>query len=496
MSQIILNSAENSALIQTLQQSDSKVIPSIYSTKEVYAPSATTWFNQSPSSGGQPSAGSSLTYDLNKYGIAEQMLFTFRVEATSPNVPAADDRICAPAGYIYELIDRVDFLSSSRVISTLYSEDLRAQHVNLSPAALAPLVQSALGARFGAGVAAPPGTSTLRADYCLPIVFGFMKDINTQPNLSFMESCQVRITFKQPQSFYFADSTGKQISDDAATPTLDVKPMTATGLSFTPGSGIAGTLPVLQVRYKQYGEADTAQLLAENYNAEQLNMLTTRCFRENPVSFQVATVSAPLATNAKETVVNIDLRNVDVVKAYYIFVTRDRSGQSTTEDFRTVAGVRTVNQCFDIQSIKLTASGQEICTIGSTQNLYSRLTENGQAFNAVAAGAQTSGLQGNSIQGLNLHNVFKIQTGLWENAGGGAWSNGWSMREMTNMRIEVTMPPVVTQADSTEYENRGRFANAANAAAETRYTLHVVEDCSTILSTASNTGRTVNSLTN
>jgi hypothetical protein len=494
MSQIILNSAENSALIQTLQQSDSKVIPSIYSTKEVYAPSATTWFNQSPSSGGQPSAGSSLTYDLNKYGIAEQMLFTFRVVATSPNVPAANDRICAPAGYVYELIDRVDFLSSSRVISTLYSEDLRAQHVNLSPAALAPLVQTALGARFGPGVAAPPGTSQLTADYCLPIVFGFMKDINTQPNLSFMESCQVRITFKQPQSFYFADNTGKQISSDAANPQLNVSPITATGLSFTPGSGIAGTLPVLQVRYKQYGEADTAQLLAENYNAEQLNMLTTRCFRENPVSFQVTNVAN--VADATPTVVNIDLRNVDVVKAYYVFVTRDRSGQAATEDFRTVAGVRTANQCFDIQSIKLTASGQEICTIGSTQNLYSRLTENGHAYNAVAAGATRGALDGNSIQGLNLHNVFKIQTGLWENDGGGPWSNGWSMREMTNMRIEVTMPPVVTQADSLDYENRGRFANAANAAAETRYTLHVVEDCSTILSTASNTGRTVNSLTN
>jgi len=494
MSQIILNSAENSALIQTLQQSDSKVIPSIYSTKEVYAPSATTWFNQSPSSGGQPSAGSSLTYDLNKYGIAEQMLFTFRVAATSPTVPAAGDRICAPAGYIYDLIDRVDFLSSSRVISTLYAEDLRAQHVNLSPAALAPVVQTAIGARFGEGQN-PVAVDTLTTDYCIPIVFGFMKDINTQPNLSFMESCQVRITFKQPQSFYFANTAGAQISSIVATPNVDVKPITVTGLSFTPGSGLAGTLPILQVRYKQYGEADTAQLLAENYNAEQLNMLTTRCFRENPLSFSVAGVAAPLATNAKEIVQSIDLRNVDVVKAYYIFVTRDQTGQGATEHFVTTAGERTVNQCFDISRIKLTASGQEICTIGKEQNLYARLTENGHAFNAVAAGASTSAVNGNSIEGLHLHNVYKIQTGLWENEGGGAWSNGWSMREMTNMRIEVTMPPVVTQTDAGKYQHRGRFNNNA-VGVSCNYTLHVVEDCSTILSTASNTGRTVNSLTN
>jgi len=492
MSQIILNSAENSALIQTLQQSDSKVIPSIYSTKEVYAPSATTWFNQSPSSGGQPAAGSSLTYDLNKYGIAEQMLFTFRVKATITGT-ANGQFSCAPQGYIYELIDRVDFLSSSRVISTLYSEDLRAQHVNLSPAALAPIVQTAIGARYGAAMAGGTNKSEISTDYCLPIVFGFMKDINTQPNLSFMESCQVRITFKQPDSLYLAADTGALLSPLANQ--VNVRPTAADAgtLEFEPGSGIAGTLPVLQVRYKQYGEADTAQLLAENYNAEQLNMLTSRCFRENPVSFQP---TAGLTTTFTQT---IDLRNVDVVKAYYVFVTRDQSGQGAAEVFNTLAGIRTANQCFDIQSIKLTASGQEICTIGKTQNLYSRLTENGQAFNAVAAGsaiAAASVTGGNSVGALHLHNVYKIQTGLWENDGGGAWSNGWSMREMTNMRIEVTFPPMLPVGTAPTFETRDRMQDQALQANMTRYTLHVVEDCSTILSTASNTGRTVNSLTN
>ena len=491
MSQIILNSAENSALIQTLQQSDSKVIPSIYSTKEVYAPSATTWFNQSPSSGSQPAAGSSLTYDLNKYGIAEQMLFTFRVKATISGT--ADGQLaCIPQGYIYELIDRVDFLSSSRVISTLYSEDLRAQHVNLSPAALAPIVQTAIGARYGAAMAGGTNKSAIAADFCLPIVFGFMKDINTQPNLSFMESCQVRITFKSPDSLYLASAAGALLSPEANT--THVRPTTADAgtLKFEVGSGIAGTLPVLQVRYKQYGEADTAQLLAENYNAEQLNMLTSRCFRENPVSFQP---TASVSTTFSQT---IDLRNVDVVKAYYVFVTRDTTGQSSNEVFTTIAGQRTANQCFDIQSIKLTASGQEICTIGKTQNLYSRLTENGQAFNAVAAGSPvTAGVTGgNSADALHLHNVYKIQTGLWENDGGGAWSNGWSMREMTNMRIEVTFPPLLAAGVAPTFATRDRMESQAVQTNMTRYTLHVVEDCSTILSTASNTGRTVNSLTN
>jgi hypothetical protein len=495
MSQIILNSAENSALIQTLQQSDSKVIPSIYSTKEVYAPSATTWFNQTPSSGSQPTAGSSLTYDLNKYGIAEQMLFTFAINATATMPGQVARCLAAPVGYIYELIDRVDFLSSSRVISTIYAEDLRAQHTNLSHGELAPVVQTAIGAKFGAITAggAPNLTSTIDAEYCVPVTFGFMKDINTQPNLSFMETCQVRFTFKRPAYLFIADTNG--VIESPTGTSTDVKPATlsAAGVTFSGGAGLSSNLPVLQVRYKQYGEADTAQLLAENYNAEQLNMLTSRCFRENPKSFSQTGTNATAVTHA------VDLRNVDVVKAFYVFVTRDVDQPTNTEVFTAVAGSRSPQMCFEIQSIKVTASGQEICTINSTQNLYSRLTENGQSINAVASGVPISDRNGTNADALQLHNVYKVQTGLYENDGGGAWSNGWSMREMTNMRIEVTLPPAVPGGAGTgtvsDYRFRGRMEQQG-AGISTNYTIHVVEDCSTILSTASNTGRTVNSLTN
>ena len=151
--------------------------------------------------------------------------------------------------------------------------------------------------------------------------------------------------------------------------------------------------------------------------------------------------------------------------------------------------------CYKIETIKLTASGQEICTLNATQNLYSRLTENGHALCSVADGVALATINGKSSGALQLHNVYKIQTGLWENDGGGPWSNGWSMREMTNMRIEVTMPLSKTNTEVVDFRFKGHMQNQA-AGSETKYTLHVVEDCSTILSTASNTGRTVNSLTN
>lgn len=484
MAQIILNSAENSALLQTLQQSDSKVIPSIYSTKEIYAPSATSWFNQSPSQSQAVVAGSTLTYDLNKYGILEQMLFTF--SATVGMTPsAADFRACFPSGYIYQLIERIDFLSSSRVISTIFSEDLRAQHSNLSTANLAPIVQSAIG-RQSSGQTGNQA-DTFVAQYCIPIVWGFLKDINTCPNLSFMESCQVRFTFRNPLAVNEINlTTGAQNSAPANTTVAILG-----GGTSPAGASPSGTFPTLMVRYKQYGEADTAQLLAENYNSEQLNMLSSRCYRENPVGFGVASN----ASTAVKLQVNVDLKNVDVVKGFYVYVTKTFDGISNGTGAGDNVFLRSANMCYEIESVRMTASGQEICNINTTQNSYMKLTENGYAVNGVAEGtSMVASMTGKDITNLQLYNIYKIQTGLFENDGGGAWSNGWSLREMTNCRIEITLPVFLSNATALTHANKGRIflPNAGT----TQYSVFVVEDCSTILSTASNTGRTVNSLTN
>jgi hypothetical protein len=61
MASIILQSAENSSLISTIQNSDSKVNPSIYNTKEIYPNSSSTWINIDPQSMSAPSNASSVT---------------------------------------------------------------------------------------------------------------------------------------------------------------------------------------------------------------------------------------------------------------------------------------------------------------------------------------------------------------------------------------------------------------------------------------------------
>ena len=122
MANIQLNSNENSALLQSLNQSESKVIPSIYSTKEIYSPSATSWYTITPTSGSS-SDGQSISFDLPKYGILQQMIFRYTKNVT---VTGSVNSAFVQAGDIFNVIDRVEFRSSSRIQFTMYSEDLIA----------------------------------------------------------------------------------------------------------------------------------------------------------------------------------------------------------------------------------------------------------------------------------------------------------------------------------------------------------------------------------
>lgn len=430
MSNIILQSAENSSLLQTLNQSDSKVIPSIYSTKEIYAPSATSWFSDLTPQSENVNPGGQMTFNIPKYGFLEQILlgFTYTYSATTPTA----GNINLPAGVAYSMIDRIEFLSSSRVISTLYSQDLIAQHSNLSSDQLYPISQT--WAKKTSGNASPVGTtgrSSIEASYLLPVVFGFNMDINTVQNTSFNEPQSIRIVW----SGKLAD-LGVITSGTVSKPAL--------------GQGVI-SVPRISYRYKLYNEADTAMILAENYSEPQLNMLTTRSYRENPLE-----VTSDASSKFTFTV---NIKNVDVVNAFYIMV-RPTVVDGTNPDTATA----NVNALQEIDKVTMMASGQEIAVITPEANFYSHLTENGYAQKGIV-----------EANFFPFTNVFKLQTGLWENSGGGSWSNGWSLREMNSVSIVV--------------EGTANLPNVS-------YTCFISETTSTILSTSSNTGRLVNSLVN
>ena len=424
MSNIILSSNNNSALIQSLNESESRVIPSIYSTKEIYAPYSTNWYVIDKSSG-NTGDGQAINFDLPKYGFLQQMLFSYTKNIVNDQTPApgTPDTVAhqTPAGDIFNVIDRVELLSSSRILLTKYSEDLIAEFSALSSDQLYAISSTAIKEGAADGV-----NNSIK--FVIPLTFFF--DLNTMPNLSFNEPMSVRITFRDTKQY------SKARTANSLSPTVSI------------------TNPQLMLRYKMYDEADTAQVLSENYDSEQLNQLVRRQYRENPQTF--------VATGAGTThEFEIILRNVDVVNEFYVLVRSKLTAQ--------VAGdhvADAVNNLAEIQELTLTASGQELCKLTKEQLLYMSLTENGYQTNNSSLGSQS---------GILLSNVNKIQTGLWcHGTGSGKWSNGWSLREMNNVVLSIKC---TVEADKT-------------------YTCYVQETTSAIMSTSSATGRCAIALAN
>ena len=419
MSNIILSSNENSALLQTLNQSESKVIPSIYSTKEVYAPSATSWYTITAKTG-SVADGQSESWDLPKYGILQQIVFSYdkTVNFTADGAVSA----AIPSGDFFNLVDRVEFLSSSRILCTLYSEDILSQLKDLSTDEYS-TVSNFLGASASSAVGA--GAKSLNFKGTIPLVFPFFQSKNTCPNLSFSEPCQLRVVYRN------VSGINKVVAGNITNLT-------------------SVTTTKVMLRYKMYSEADNAQLLASNYDSEQLNMLTARNYRENPVSF---TAGGAAVTDHKFT---MELKNVDVAQNFY-FLIRGPSGDGEGAS---------QNALKKIKRVRLTASGQELCDLSEDQLLYMKVSESGWPVNSSYLASQMA-------DPVSANNVAKIQTGLWT-WDKDVWTNGWSMREMNNIVAEVY----------------------CDVDANKKYTCYCQELTSCILSQSANTGRNAISLSN
>ena len=423
MSNIILSANENSSLLQTLNQSESKVISSIYSTKEIYAPSATSWYTITAKTG-SVAPGSSESYDLPKYGILQQMIFSY--DKTVTFTADADFTAKIPGGDVFSIIDRVEFLSSSRILYTLYSEDIIAQLKDLSTDEYSTVSNFLQGS---ATTDAGAGAKSINFKGSFPIVYPCFQNKNTCPNLAFSEPCQLRIVYKDIAGLAKVAGTGVD-------PTNIVSVVTTK----------------LMLRYKMYSEADNAQLLASNYESEMLNMLTARNYRENPVSY------TPTGAEA-DYKFTIEVKNVDVLENFYLMV-RGATG---------LANGAEQNKLKVIKSVKLSASGQEICNLDKNQLLYMKVSENGWPVNS-------SYLASAMNDPIDINNVAKIQTGLWT-WDKDVWTNGMSLREMNNVILEVVVDFVGADANK-------------------KFTCYCQELTSCILSQSSNTGRNAISLAN
>lgn len=426
MTSLINNSNSNSALINTINSSQSKHNPNVYSTKKIYPAAATTYVKTKKSSG-SVSANQTITFDLMKYGIAQQILLVYKKTSTNDfQVPQYD---------LLNVIDRIELLSSSKVIDTLTKYDLLSQFSNLESSQYNIVNKSCLASR---------GTAAKEHLFVVPLVFGFFKDINTNLNLQFNEPMSIRIRWGP--TFATGDNgSGTLIS----------------------GVSLDADYVYLKMRYKAYNESDFSEILAQNYNEPELNQLSSGFYNENtavgelPVPTSAGISALPLTGKG----VPVELKNTDCVNDFYVTVIRNAQPTAPA----TKAPVK-------INRIRMTASGQEIFDLEEEELFYSKLCENGFSILTSAEAASVT----------PIINIQKIQTGLWEYAGGGTQSNTLSLRELNNPIIEVWFEDSYTAAEIA----------AAATSGPLKYDVIVTEDAVKIYSTTSSTGRVQTALSN
>ena len=106
MSSVINNSNANSAIVQTLDASVSKRNPQIYSTKEIY-PAHSMTYVKNEKTNGSVTSGNSINFNLNKYGIASQILLRLEKVAVLA-AGGADTDAELHAGDIFTIIKSVE----------------------------------------------------------------------------------------------------------------------------------------------------------------------------------------------------------------------------------------------------------------------------------------------------------------------------------------------------------------------------------------------------
>ena len=375
MSSVINNSNANSAIVQTLDASVSKRNPQIYSTKEIY-PAHSMTYVKNEKTNGSVTSGNSINFNLNKYGIASQILLHLEKVSKADADGALDSTFELLQGDIFTIIKSVELLSSSRVISTLTANDLMAQFSDMNQDEYNVVYQKAINVgQVAAG----------RHVFVLPLVFGLFKDINTQPNLSFVEPMSIRVNFDKVDAYAVRAADNTVSLDDLNC--------------------------YLQIRYKAYPEASVAEVIDQNYSEPELNQLSTRFYDENTI-VKTSAIAAAVTTGTAD----IDLKNTDAVTNFYICVRRQPAGGAKPADIE--------NAPFKITKVKFTGSGQDILNLTKDDLAYSRLTDNGNAVFPLETGTSAFGIT----------EITKVQTGLTNNY---AMSNCFSLREINAPRISI-----------------------------------------------------------
>ena len=434
MSNTIINSNSNSALVSTLMESDDALVnPFTYAEKNIVPPHSVQIVSVPPLNTGNQVANGTIDFDIPKQGVLRRVLLDCIFKKTA----AAETQ--TPGGYLFAF-ESIELLSSGRRISLLTTEGIMAK-ISDMPFQVKQAYRNSLN--MGATALTAGGTQDYRV--VLPLDFFFTDNSKYSLITNFVEPLRVRVKFSDLKFQVDNNVTGD------APPTI--------------------TQCNLQCEYRELPNQYTDTLIDANYGDGMLTQLITQTNYESPKTFTMT------STTTEEQVVEIDLKENGAVKAMYVMIYVPHSEQPATR-LSTVQAQ--LNVPLPIKSVKLEAGGQTIMEVAGEYLQYWGRSENGKdryhaTGHSLSAAADSAD---------NLHHVYKIDFGM----GREDTTNVISFRELSNKKLTITM--LRELSDGTGFGHNLATLRAKTAKAQ------VVYETAQLMTTQSSSGRINLSLSN
>lgn len=438
MSNTIINSNSNSALVSTLLESENAVVnPFIYAEKNIVPPHSVQIVSIPPLNTANIVANGTLDYDVPKQGVVRRMLldciFTKQVNAD----------VCSPTNFL-NAFESIELLSSGRRISLLTREGILAKISDL------PYQQ--------------------RQAY----VNAF--HMNAHDHLTAADKMAHRVVF--PLDFFFTDSNKYALITNFLEP-LRVR-VKLSGLNFQIDNGTALKPPVasqvnLMLEYRELPNVFTDKLIEQNYGDGMLTQLINQLTYETPKTFTMT------STTSESQKIEVELKETGAVKSMYIICEVRSEGQQANPP------TTAIQQGMDIPlpfvSVKLEAGGQVIMDVPAEYLQYwGRTCDDRTKYYTNASVGSNSAT--NKTDNHNIQFVYKIDFGM----GKEDTSNVVSFRELSNKKLVVHLLRELDDADGFGHGFAGLQGKTA--------TLQVIYETAQLMTTQSSTGRINLSLSN
>jgi len=448
MSSVLLASNQNSALINTLDQSPSKSNPQVYSLDKMYPFSSVQYVSHNPTNSSVV-MGQSNTFDVLKYGIASQFVLEFEYNIKSVAISGEADANAAQTHHpALQLIDNIELVSSSRVIQRLTRADLLAIASDGDYEYKAGFNEG-VGDGGDSGSAKAIASTTTYNTAFINMAFPLLANAKTQLNTTFLEPQRIVVNWSNEKVY-------------------------AGGTTLAYGTPLVRNC-LLHGRYINYNNTDDANLLEENYGDGTLSQLSYEYFDEVPSEAVALPASADSVFGGAGK--EVEIKDTGVVSDIYVMLVPESGDQTLTGTGAVDHEELTeLGRPQPIEEIEFVASGQTIFS-GKAKRLalFGRNDPMSGRHHQSGASSTTNYTFPNG-----LNNVYRIQFG--QETHKNFPSGGISMRELNRPIVRVKR---------SAYSGYG-----SGPTRNLKCRLHIVLRKHSVVTTESSNGRLISSINN